>query len=278
MAGARGASFEAIDYWVGSGAKRAALVVDWSDEETIRPALVWGYRWNGAATGADMLTAIVAADPRLFAKTSLAGAAGGAVYGLGYDASGDLGFELDDLTAFDANGFAPSGPADLAESIDPHDFYAEGWVVSGFWHYGVAATNPFAAGGWASAPVGVSSRILADGAWDAWTFTPGYSAVAYPQSPAAAPAPSIAGDYTRDGRVDAADYTVWRDTLGAGVAVAGAGADGDLSRAIDGPDYGVWRENYGSVAARSTTIPEPAGFLLAVVAVLLPARGTLRPR
>jgi hypothetical protein len=255
--GVQGGSFDAIGYWVGSGTQRAALVIDWSDEETVRPALVWGYRWTGAATGADMLTAVVAADPRLFAKTSLAGAAGGAVYGLGYDASGDRAFELNDLTAFDANGFAQSGPADLAESIDLHDFYAEGWLFNGFWHYGVAASNPYAGGDWASAPVGVSSRLLADGAWDAWTFTPSYSEVAFPQSPAAAPAPSIAGDYTRDGRVDAADYTAWRDTLGAAVAVAGSGADGDLSGDVGVADYGVWRGGYGGGSSSAMAVPEP---------------------
>ncbi|MGL4513967.1 MAG: hypothetical protein ACRCT8_12825, partial [Lacipirellulaceae bacterium] len=167
LPGALAASFDAIDYWVGTGANRAAVVIDWSDEELNRPSLVWGFRWTGAATGADMLSTVVAADPRLFAKTTLVGAAGGAVYGLGYDASGDAALELTDATVFDAAGFAPSGPTDLATATDPADFYAEGWAFSGFWHYAIATSDPFAAGAWSSSPTGVSERTLSDGAWDA---------------------------------------------------------------------------------------------------------------
>ena len=61
-------TFDDIEFWVGTGANRAALVIDWVEGSTEPPALVWGYRWDGTARGSDMLTAIVAADPRLFAK------------------------------------------------------------------------------------------------------------------------------------------------------------------------------------------------------------------
>ena len=82
-------SFDDIEFWVGNGANRAALVIDWVENAADPPALAWGYRWDGAAKGRDMLTALVAADPRLFAK--LGGTPGSpvAVYGLGYDADGD---------------------------------------------------------------------------------------------------------------------------------------------------------------------------------------------
>jgi hypothetical protein len=57
------------------------------------------------------------------------------------------------------------------------------------------------------------------------------------------------GDYNRDTRVDAADYTIWRDTLGTTVT-AGAGADGNGNGVIDGPgagsDYEFWTTNYGT--------------------------------
>ena len=56
-------SFDDIQFWVGSGSKRAALVIEWHDGN--RPdAMVWGYRWDGEATGHDMIVAIAQADPR----------------------------------------------------------------------------------------------------------------------------------------------------------------------------------------------------------------------
>ena len=70
-------SFNDIQFWIGSGTNRAGLVIEWSTPEsfgyTTVPApiadksLVWGYRFNGTATGAQMFNAIVAADPRLYA-------------------------------------------------------------------------------------------------------------------------------------------------------------------------------------------------------------------
>ncbi len=59
---------------------------------------------------------------------------------------------------------------------------------------------------------------------------------------------SIGGDYNGDKRVDAADYTVWRDNQGA--------APGTLSNDIDGgvigeAQYATWRANYGKASPES---------------------------
>ena len=57
-------TFDDIQYWVGNGSNKAALVIEWHDGN--RPdAMVWGYRWDGEATGHDMIVAIAQADPRL---------------------------------------------------------------------------------------------------------------------------------------------------------------------------------------------------------------------
>jgi sugar lactone lactonase YvrE len=71
----------------------------------------------------------------------------------------------------------------------------------------------------------------------------------------------IVGDYNGNGRVDTADYTVWRDMLGS-VVIRGTGADGNYDSNVDMADYSLWRMNFGAVipasAVTSTVIPEPA--------------------
>lgn len=82
----------------------------------------------------------------------------------------------------------------------------------------------------------------------------------------------IPGDYNRDGLADAADYTIWRDTVGARVPV-GSGADGYADGVIDGQDYAVWKAGYsgnvGSGAGRGETVPEPYSSALLVSAILM---------
>jgi GH35 family endo-1,4-beta-xylanase len=76
----------------------------------------------------------------------------------------------------------------------------------------------------------------------------------------------VVGDFNRDGAVDAADYTVWRDTLGQVVPFPGWGADADGDRVVGQGDLLAWRANYGDRAAASAAIPEPAtGVLLGVL-------------
>ena len=68
----------------------------------------------------------------------------------------------------------------------------------------------------------------------------------------------LSGDYNLDGSVDAADYTVWRNTLG-NQASPFAGADGDGSGFVDMADHGVWKSTFGM------TQPASAGGSGAVV-------------
>ncbi|MCA9238899.1 MAG: hypothetical protein KDA37_01810, partial [Planctomycetales bacterium] len=57
--------------------------------------------------------------------------------------------------------------------------------------------------------------------------------------------PDLVGDYNHDNKVDAADYPVWRDALGARV-LPYTGADGNGDGFVDHQDYKVWIENYGN--------------------------------
>jgi hypothetical protein len=78
------------------------------------------------------------------------------------------------------------------------------------------------------------------------------------------------GDYNGNGVVDAADYTVWRDTLGQ--MGTGLAADGNGNGTIDAGDYTVWQTNFGnhagSGATSSLAVPEPTGLLLAWIGAL----------
>ncbi len=54
----------------------------------------------------------------------------------------------------------------------------------------------------------------------------------------------VAGDYNENTVVDAADYVLYRDTLGSNVDLR---ADGDNNGVIDQGDYDYWRAHYGNV-------------------------------
>lgn len=92
---------------------------------------------------------------------------------------------------------------------------------------------------------------------------------------------NLTGDYNADGAVDAADYTVWRATLGASVT-AGTGADGSGNGIVDEADFAVWRSNYGAsgagASASSATIPEPSSIALLLGCMLLSVGRQIRHR
>jgi hypothetical protein len=76
------------------------------------------------------------------------------------------------------------------------------------------------------------------------------------------------GDYSHNGVVDAADYTKWRDTLGASVP-KGTGADANGSQTIDAPDYTIWAANFGTNSSISGFPYTPATLANGVSQALL---------
>lgn len=80
----------------------------------------------------------------------------------------------------------------------------------------------------------------------------------------------LVGDYNDDGAVDAADYTVWRDSLGA--TGANLPADGDGNMVVNQQDYVLWKTNFGSTAATAAplvgAVPEPAAVSTALLLLL----------
>jgi hypothetical protein len=77
--------------------------------------------------------------------------------------------------------------------------------------------------------------------------------------------PTLVGDYNFDGKVDAADYTVWRD--------GSPLADGSGNGTVGPEDYTLWANNYGATATSSAvTIPEPSALALIACGLLFVRR------
>jgi hypothetical protein len=97
--------------------------------------------------------------------------------------------------------------------------------------------------------------------------------------------PPSTGDYNGDGTVNAADYTVWRNSVGMEVG-AGTGADGSHNSLVDAADYVYWRVFYGgevpgeaSIDDSFANVPEPTSFMLMLIVLgLLPIRSFRRSR
>jgi len=87
--------------------------------------------------------------------------------------------------------------------------------------------------------------------------------------------PTIVGDYNDDGSVNAADYTVWRNTVGQGSNLA---ADGNNSGWIDTGDYAVWKSHFGAGSGAgagnetrgdSHGVPEPTAVIYLITCGML---------
>lgn len=88
----------------------------------------------------------------------------------------------------------------------------------------------------------------------------------------------VRGDFNGDGLIDAADYTLWRDSEGQTGAGLAADANGDGT--VDGDDYTIWTLDYGYEEPSSLGVPEPVGvaMLLGGLACLPTRRSERAPR
>jgi hypothetical protein len=88
--------------------------------------------------------------------------------------------------------------------------------------------------------------------------------------------PGPPGDYNGDDTVNAADYTVWRDTLGQNDT--GLAADGNGDNEITSADYDIWKQHFGqsggsgSVGLSPAVVPEPSACGLLVSSLIIAFR------
>ncbi len=164
-------SLDDIQYWVGSGANRAGLVIDWNDGQSTT-SYAWGYRWDGAATGEDMLRAIAGfiGTDTTAATANASGDSALSLYTIFYTGLGNAIFELD------------------------YQSHAEGGFEgdsSGYWSYYVANGASTYPGTWGYSEVGMGDRALSNNSWDGWSWAADFSDVSPGAAIAAVPEPAI---------------------------------------------------------------------------------------
>ena len=148
----------------------------------------------------------------------------------------DAGFDADYFLTF-SNGYEGTGPMVGPAGMQAHE--TQFWAISA--HY-------------ADLTQGTSGAVVAAGLQYVYNGLP--NVLRFP------------GDYNHNGTVDAADYTVFRDTLGQAVP-RGSGADANGNQTIDTADYDIWKARYGSDTTLAGFPFKPADLSLGVSEALL---------
>lgn len=217
-------TFDMIENWTGTGENRAALVIQWNDADgRDAAALVFGYRWDGVATGFDMFRDVTLNNPQLFGLVqrtnvgcdiSAIAPDGYTLDGIGWDddesgnpglwdsANNDYyypegGLQYHPRGGSGIDGSYPDYDYDNWKAADSNDIWQAGWYI-GYWSYWVkdSETSQFGYSGW-----GMSCRELVDGCWDGWNYCPDMMPVEWKEfMPAPANIPDDAvTEFTIDG-------------------------------------------------------------------------------
>lgn len=160
--------FSKIQRWVGEGENKAAMVIQWNDGKDDNRMLVWGYRWKASEskTGADMVLDIAKADPSLTVCASTS-SLGLYITGFGYDLNQD-----GTVCFLDNSGnmtYPRRGRISGGTPIDDEDHWQNGFSTSRYFGYYLGSVGS----DYKYAPVGCSTRELADKSVDLWTFGSG---------------------------------------------------------------------------------------------------------
>lgn len=86
----------------------------------------------------------------------------------------------------------------------------------------------------------------------------------------------VAGDYNGDSVVDAADYAVWRDSMGQNGI--GLPADGSGNGSVGQEDYDLWKANFGTggAGAGAEGVPEPEAGAAITIGLIIASAMRLR--
>jgi hypothetical protein len=271
---AQGAPITSLDdvvFWTGEGANRAAVAIDFDGESTTDQSLVWGFRWDGVATGRDMLVAVVTADPRLYMKVNSLTADESAFYGFGYDRNDNAEFGVEGMFGspfFDAAGIAEGAHDDSAAPLDAGDWYREGWRRN-FWRWAYSRDNPWVGGAWMTPgnfDPAASQHSLVDGEWHSWALAkvvagPGPYPARFAANPIIAAPLGGHADFDGDGGVTGSDLLAWQRGLGSTAATLMHG-DANSDGLVDGHDLALWKTHsfVASAFANASSaafVPEP---------------------
>ena len=171
-----------IQNWTGTGSQNAAIVFQCNDGQS-PAALVWGYRWNGSATGYDMLTAIAGVTKIYDANNP------STLLSTAYGADNRISLDILDYgwgTALNAVNFNTG--TTLRTQSDWSSGYWEYFNVGGTFLTPpdsdpnlYAGTNNYPGidpgSAWISSYSGSDTRVLSDGSWDAWSFAAAFNSM-----------------------------------------------------------------------------------------------------
>ncbi len=178
--------FSDLNFW-GTGANQSAFVVDWNDGKT-NESIVWGYRWDGVLTVADMIAGLGAAAPALYSRLDSNAGFGAFIFGLGMQV-GAAPFGVTGAVDNFNNPAVPNfvngvwdihtgagweGPASFTGTpTNSADHYIEGWGW-GFFLGGTSNSNAQPSFSypttWTYSNFGVSGVQLLNNGWYAFSY------------------------------------------------------------------------------------------------------------
>ena len=187
-------TFDSIKFWTGTGTNKAAMVIQWNDggEPT---SMVWGYRWNGKASGFDMFQSIagttsltdssspqnlqtyLGSDPRLTTSWTK--------YGFG-NALDSVIFQNDTTLRTQSDWTNGYWEYNVFGGEFEYPLYDSAGSVA---TYSLEGSYSYSAVEWFSSPIGSSDRTLVDGSWDAWSFSENFVPVSITEPTPSLPPP-----------------------------------------------------------------------------------------